>query len=354
MDGVVMRVRLSRSDREGTEMTADEYRARYRTAQQIRSGGALGNIFDGPKITAHGLPTLLLAWPGTGYQTEAVHLTIVEAGQVSDEYAYDLAEEAFLCRHGEVEVLLRGSWVTLRPGDLAYFPAGVPHTIRNSSQSPAYLVNQICPPQFDLYVDAGLYDPAWGVMAGEAVNKAKINAEPLEVGELDEMEFRADQPEFRAQNLTPVEVASGGALFNVLEGAAFTGIGLPMRLVLWPAAGTRLVGFNYAYCGTGVEDTIHTHPVSDEFLVMWSGEGQLYIGDIGWVDAGPGDVALAPCGVMHGHRSTDDRGPSMMGGFASPPQLDLVIPTDYYNDGVFQQPEPSHLTDAQMHAADKD
>ncbi len=337
-------------------MTDDGYRARYRTAQQIRSGGALGNIFDGPLITAHGLSTLVLAWPGTGFQTEAVHTTIVAAGQTSEEYTYDLAEEAFLCRHGQVEVLLRGDWVTLRPGDLAYFPAGVPHAIRNTSDGDAYLVNQICPPQFDLYIDAGLYNPTWGDMDEEAIRKAKLNAEPLDVGpldELDEMVFRDDQPKVRAQNLTPEEVAHGGALFNVLEGAGFTGIGLPMRLVLWPAAGTRLVGFNYAYCGTGVEDTMHTHPVSDEFLVMWSGQGQLFIGDIGWVDAGPGDVALAPCGVMHGHRSTTDRGPSMMGGFASPPQMDLVIPTDYYKNGVYERPQPSELTDSQEHASDQ-
>lgn len=334
-------------------MAEDAYRARYRTAAQIRAGGALGNIFDGPQITVHGLATLLLAWPGTGFQTEAVHLTIVKPGEVSDHYTYGLAEEAFLCRHGQVEVLLRGDWVTLRPGDLAYFPAGVPHAIRNQSDSDAYLVNQICPPQFDLYIDAGLYNPTWGDMDEAAMRKARLNAQPLAVGPLDDMAYRDDQQHMRAQSLTPEQVAQDGALFNVLDGAAFTGIGLPMRLVLWPGAGTRLVGFNYAYCGTGVEDTMHTHPVSDEFLVMWSGQGQLYIGDIGWVDAGPGDVALAPCGVMHGHRSTTDRGPAMMGGFASPPQLDLMIPTDYYKDGVYERPEPSELTDSQERASDQ-
>ncbi|MCB0914601.1 MAG: cupin domain-containing protein [Actinobacteria bacterium] len=334
-------------------MTADEIRARYRTPEQIKSGGAIGNIFDGPEITVHGLATRLLAWPGTGFQTEAVHLTIADPGQASDSYTYDLAEEAFLCRHGEVEVLLRGEWVTLRPGDLAYFPAGVPHALRNTSDRRAYLVNQICPPQFDLYVESGLYNPAWGVMNGEAMAKAKANADDRPVGDLDEMVFRDDQPEFRAQNLPAAEVARAGALFNVLEGSAFTGIGLPMRLVLWPGAGTRLVGFNYAYCGIGVEDTIHTHPVSDEFLVMWSGSGQFFVGDIGWVDAAGGDVALAPCGVAHGHRSIGERGPSMMGGFASPPQMDLVIPTDYYRDGRYRHPTASELTSDEMHATDQ-
>jgi mannose-6-phosphate isomerase-like protein (cupin superfamily) len=135
-------------------------------------------------------------------------------------------------------------------------------------------------------------------------------------------------------------------------GVAFTGIGLPMRLVLWPGAGTRLVGFNYAYCGTNVRDTIHKHPVSDEFLVMWSGSGQFFIGGIGWIDAEENDVVMAPCGIAHGHRSIAGHGPSLMGGFASPPQMDLVIPTPYYKNGVYSHPPVVQLTDAEQHAAD--
>lgn len=346
-------------------MVADVRRARYRTREQIRAGGALGNIFDGPQITVHGLRTLLLAWPGNGFQTESVHLTVVEPGQSSAQsgpkagedtpglYTYDLAEEAVLCRHGEVQVWLRGCWVTLQPGDIAYFPAGAPHAIRNVTGRTAYLVNQICPPQFDLYAEAGHYNPRWGVIDEQAVRKATLNSIRIDAGDLDDMAWHDDQPHVRAQHLDTRDVAASGALFNVLEGAEFSGIGLPMRLVMWPGAGTRMVGFNYAYCGVGVTDTIHTHPVSDEFLVMWHGEGQFFIGDLGWVDAAAGDVALAPCGVLHGHRSTDERGPSMMGGFASPPQLDLVIPTDYYADGRFEHPMTSRLTDSEMHGSDR-
>ena len=64
----------------------DNLRARYLTAKQIRTEGAIGNLFDGPTITAHGLDTRLLAWPGTGYQTEAVHVTNVAPSQQSDSY----------------------------------------------------------------------------------------------------------------------------------------------------------------------------------------------------------------------------------------------------------------------------
>ena len=332
----------------------DNLRARYRTARQIRSEGAIANLFDGPTITAHGLETRLIAWPGTGYQTESVHVTNVQPGQQSDPYTYDLAEEAILCRHGVVEVWLKDRWVTLRPGDIAYFPAGVKHQIRNpdSNGEPANLVNQICPPQIDLYSDKGFYNNQLGVMNFDSIEKACTNAIPVTPPRLEEMSFREDQSEVRAQNLALDEIRLKGGLFNVLEGAPFTGIGLPMRLVLWPGAGTRLTGFNYAYTGIGVADVIHRHPVSDEFLVMWSGLGQFFGGGFGWVDAEENDVLLAPCGVVHGHRSIDGRGPSMMGGFASPPQLDLMIPSQFYANGIFEHPTDSGLTREEMATSD--
>ena len=332
----------------------DEMRARYRTAQKIRLEGAIANLFDGVTIQVHGLATRLIAWPGTGFQTEAVHVTTIQPGQQSDPYTYGLAEEAILCRYGSAEVFLRGEWVVLKPGDIAYIPEGVARQIRNplDNEVEAILVNQICPPQFDLYAEQGYYHNALGVINHEAIRKAAINAIPGVPPMPQAMVFNDDQPAVRAQNLAPSDVKAKGALFNVLEGAAFTGIGLPMRLVLWPGAGTRLVGFNYACCGIGVQDTIHQHPVSDEFLVMWSGAGQFYLGSMGWVDAQENDVILAPCGVIHGHRSSLERGPSMMGGFASPPQMDLVIPTPYYQNGVYTHPETSQLTSEEMKQAD--
>jgi mannose-6-phosphate isomerase-like protein (cupin superfamily) len=97
----------------------------------------------------------LIAWPGTGYQTEAAHVLTVAAGEQSNRYVYDLAEEALLCHSGTGEVWLRERWVTLRPGDLAYVPEGVERVVCNPAVSgePLVLVSQIRPPQFDLYAD---------------------------------------------------------------------------------------------------------------------------------------------------------------------------------------------------------
>jgi hypothetical protein len=59
-----------------------------------------------------------------------------------------------------------------------------------------------------------------------------------------------------------------------------------------------------------------------------------------WVDVEANDVVLAPCGVAHGHRS---RGAAFFGGFASPPQLDLLVPTGYYREGRFHAPKSTRL-----------
>ena len=334
----------------------DAFRARNRSAAQVRAEGAIGNLFDGIESTVHGLRTRILAWPGNGYQTESVHLVTIGAGEEGERYAYDLAEQAFLCRHGEAEVWLRDQWVTVRPGDIAYIPAGVPTQIRARAdrRDDTLIVAQTCPPQLDAYADTGAYDAQTGIFDEDAAQQLATSAAPGHPPDpIDEMTHRTDQPEVRSWNLAAGDVAALGALFNVLEGSAFTGIGLPMRLVLWPGAGSRLTGFNYAYCGVGVADRSHRHPVADEFLVMWSGSGELYVEGVGWVDADAHDIAMAPAGVMHGHRSTDQRGPSMMGGFASPPQLDLLIPTEYYDDGQFTHPAATELTPDEMHATDE-
>ena len=319
----------------------DELRARSRSASEIRSGGALANLGDGVEIDTHGISTRLIAWPGTGFQTESVHVLTVQPGDESERYRYDLAEEAMLCHSGSGEVWLRERWVTLRPGDIAYLPEGVERAVRSpaSSDAPFVLITQITPPQFDLYAAAGFYNIQFKVINHEAVTKATVNARSAELP-APGLGFHDDQPEIRSWMLGRDEIRRHGALFNAFMGAPFTGIGVPMRLILWPGSGSRTAGFNLAAPEPGTADELHTHPVSDECLIMWHGSrSEFYIGDT-WVPAAANDVVLAPCGVAHGHRSN---GLTLFGGFASPPQLDLLLPTDYYSEGAFTAPTPTRL-----------
>lgn len=230
--------------------------------------------------------------------------------------------------------------MTLRPGDVAYVPEGVERAVRNAPDNPGplILVSQITPPQFDLYADPGLYSEAFGVINERAAAKAAINARAVDLPD-PELTFHDDQKAVRAWMLQREDVRRGGALFNVFMGAPFTGIGVPMRLILWPGAGSRTAGFNLAAPASGTADELHTHPVSDECLVMWRGDGEFFIGGT-WLPAKANDVALAPCGVPHGHRS---EGVTLFGGFASPRQLDLLMPTDYYTAGAFTSAAATRL-----------
>jgi quercetin dioxygenase-like cupin family protein len=320
---------------------AEELQARSRTADEIRTGGALGNLGEGIELTVQGVPTRLIAWPGNGYQTESVHVLTLEPGTESDLHTYDVAEVASLCHGGAGEVWLHDRWVAMAPGDLAYFPEGVEHAVRNpeTASDDLVLIAQITPPQLDLYTEHGLYNVEECVIDHEAVRKEQRNAARVEWPAESALAFRETEPDVRAWKLDRKTIRAKGALFNVFMGAPFSGIGLPMRMILWPGAGSRTAGFNYAFDPDGVQDRIHTHPVSDECLVLWEGKGRFFIGD-DWVDAEAGDVALAPRGVPHGHVADGD---AHFGGFASPPQLDLIIPTDYYDGGRFTAPESTRL-----------
>src|SRR5687768_1275908 len=157
-------------------MELEPYWERYRTHTQIRQNGAMSNLGDGIPITTHKIGARPIAWPGNGFQTQAVHVLTVKPGEESDRYTYEMAEEAMVCFKGKGQVYLRGQWLDIEPGDIAYFPGSVEHAVRNpaENQDDFVLVTSISPPQFDLYQPAGFYDQAYKKMNYDAIEYAKI------------------------------------------------------------------------------------------------------------------------------------------------------------------------------------
>ena len=64
-------------------MVDEKWSARFRTHDEIRSHGAIGNLNDGIEITAQGVRTRLIGWPGNGFQTESVHVLTLPPGEES-------------------------------------------------------------------------------------------------------------------------------------------------------------------------------------------------------------------------------------------------------------------------------
>jgi gentisate 1,2-dioxygenase len=330
-------------------MIDEKFREWNRGHDQIRSRGAMGNLNRGIEITTRGIDTRLIAWPGNGFQTESVHVLTLQPGDASDLYTFDMAEEALLCLWGSGEVYVRGQWVIVAPGDMAFIPAGIPRGLRNPAANTEdfVLVNQITPPQFDLYEASGFYDREHGVMNFEAIEQAKQETRWANLPPAVDVQMRETHPEVRAWNLSPEEIRQGGALFNVMKGARFGDLGTPMLLVLWPGYGVRSAGLHMGGTPAGERAEIHTHPTSDECLFNWVGKGEAYC-DGEWMEEDALDVLLAPCGVPHTVGGPRDlsAGPSYGCGFASPPQLDLYVRTPFFHAGSFDAPPWSTLETA--------
>ena len=324
------------------------YLAKNRSHLDIRTGGAIGHLNEGIEIMLHDIPTRLIAWPGNGYQTESIHVLTLKAGLTSDEYNYPISEEALLCVQGKGEVYLRDRWVELNPGDIAYYPENVPHRIRNLSnhQEDLILVSSITPPLVSLYMQSGFYVELLGKMDFDAVEVAKKQAVPGQIRPVNELQYHETYPELRAWNLKAEDIRRHGALFNVFRGAEFNANGSPMRFILWPGHGSRSCGFHLTRCSPGNQFAAHTHPISDECVIVWAGTARGFI-DGHWFEMGIHECLLAPCGVPHGGPlnleiqtvgSTEHAQDTLWGGFASPPQGDLYLHGGYVKNQSISDP----------------
>lgn len=199
----------------------ERYLERNRTRQEIRRSGAIGSLNSGIEITTHGLSTRIIAWPGNGFQTESLHVFTLRPGEESESYRYDRAEEGLACIKGKGEVFLRGGWVEMEAGDIAFFPERVERAIRNPRDNRAdfVLIDQIAPPQFDLYEPAGYYDRERAVMNFEVIEEVKSHAGSADLATENEMHLNESNPGMRAWNLTTEEIRTKGALFNMLKRA---------------------------------------------------------------------------------------------------------------------------------------
>jgi hypothetical protein len=204
-----------------------------------------------------------------------------------------------------------------------------------------------------LYEQSGFYIRSLGKMDFDAAEKAKKEITPGQIKPVNNLHYSESYPKLRAWNLTAKEVRTQGGLFNMFRGAEFNANGSPMRFVLWPGHGTRQCGFHLTRCAPGDEFAAHTHPISDECVIIWAGSARGFL-DGHWFEMGIHECLLAPCGVHHGgplnidtqtvgsiHHAQD----TLWGGFASPPQGDLYLRGGYIDDQCVKEPPSVRFKD---------
>jgi gentisate 1,2-dioxygenase len=317
----------------------ENYRPRNLTLEQVRRIGAIGNLNEGIEIQVQGVAARLLAWPGIGFQNQSLHVLTLRPGDASRTYTYDTSEESLICLHGKGEVFLRGRWVDVEAGDIAYFPEGTAHAVRNpkDNKQDFVLVSQITPPELDLYAATAYYSKQHGEFNYAAIAADQKKARPGNLPRDLDVHYNASLPELRAWNLTNADIRRQGALFNMFTGAEFTGIGVPMRILLFPGFGTRSGGVHCGYLPPGAPSDIHTHPLSEDVIMTLMGQGWMYI-DGKRVNTDVLDVAMATVLARHGGGSRGDKGGFVLG-FCGPPEIDLYMRTAYFKDGQYVRPQ---------------
>ena len=139
----------------------------------------------------------------------------------------------------------------------------------------------------------------------------------------------------RAEVKGYAEVARSGGVFNMYRGAPFRGYGGLMKFIIWPGVGAKNCGLHHAHHEPGVAFKPHVHPISEDAILIWDGEGMGYL-ESRWIEVSEGDIIYAPATVRHGTGCRKDQ-PKMMhaAGCASPPQFDLYEQAGYLKDGKF-------------------
>ena len=92
--------------------------------------------------------------PGMGMRWEVTRSTADTAGALFEAtnwidphmpgppvHVHPTAEESYEVIEGALEVFMNGRWSTVRAGEKATVPAGVPHSVRNAFEEPARIVN---------------------------------------------------------------------------------------------------------------------------------------------------------------------------------------------------------------------
>ena len=202
-------------------------------------------------------------------------------------------EEGFYVLSGELALTTAAGTVLLRPGDYGMIPVGTAHAWHNPTQEPSRYARMLAPQprsrhSRDSFVVADL---------------PRHPPQPLDVRDPRNRDFghieRAHMdPTKQSQALLAVSASMRTALL------VYSGITVKM-MVDSDLGATLTTMFMVQYAPDGVAGT-HDHPFEETYLFLEGRAEAVFDGER--YELGPGDVAFAGVGCVHGFRNLD-RGP---------------------------------------------
>jgi gentisate 1,2-dioxygenase len=313
----------------------DPARAGNRTREEVRTRGAIFNINEGIDIdNGNKCLTRLIGWPATGTRMVSFHLLIHRPGGGFEMHNHPISEECVTCIRGKGEVNFGAGWVKIEAGNILFAPIGAAHATRNDPDSAEDFIalSYTCPSPLEYYQEIGLM--ASGEFNITEIDKLLLNAQRDSIPTACVMKPNELGGAERADAKGYGEVARTGGVFNIYRGAPFTAYGGAMKFIVWPGVGSKHCGLHNAYHLPGVAFKPHVHPISEDAILFWDGEGMAYL-ESRWIECGEGDILYAPALVRHGTGCRVDQRPMNSSGCASPPQFDLYELAGYLKAGRF-------------------
>ncbi len=231
-----------------------------------------------------------------GEHTEAVHtgirISVLEPGGQVDTHLHSF-EESFYVVEGEVVIDRPDGSFRVSAGDYGLIPVGVPHSLRNLSDSPVRLIEVACPtPRARLGYDT--YFPA-----------------PVEVGEPTDFDVRdprnRDFGHIDREHSDPSRQTQDRlALSASMRTALLVYSGITVKMMIDSDLGADLsIMFMVQYEPHGVAGP-HDHPLEEAYIILDGEVLARFDGEEHML--GPGDVAWAGVGCVHEfHNHSENR-----------------------------------------------
>jgi quercetin dioxygenase-like cupin family protein len=318
-------------------LSNDPARAYNRTKEEIRTHGAIFNINKGLDIhDGRNCITRLIGWPGIGTRMVSFHLLIHKQGGSYQSQARPISEVSMTCIRGKGEVNIgRAGWEKIAAGNVLFVPVGVPYSTRcdPDSNEDFIALAYICPSPLEYYQEVGLMED--GDFNIDEIDKLLLNIIPDSIPKGCVMTNNDLGGIYRPGNRGYDEISKSGGVFNIYKGAPFHGYGGAMKFIVWPGVGAKNCGLHNACHEPGVAFKPHVHPISEDAILFWDGDGMAYL-ESRWIEVNEGDILYAPALVRHG-TGCHVKSPRAINssGCATPPQLDLYEKAGYLKGGKF-------------------